>query len=145
MKLTNTPSMKRKSGMTLLELTVVILVLLSLISILFVGARAWKKGSDRSANILNIRNCQQAIRGHQNTRGLTTTDTVVQADIFGTTGYLKEPKPPAVGTGIATAYTFALTYPDVGSLFVTNPTIGGAAGEYWYSTAELTAGKITDW
>ena len=32
----------RKSGMTLIELTVVILVLLSLISILFVGARAWK-------------------------------------------------------------------------------------------------------
>ncbi len=38
MKLTNTLSMKRKSGMTLLELTVVILVLLSLISILFIGA-----------------------------------------------------------------------------------------------------------
>ncbi|MCW8869081.1 MAG: peptide chain release factor 3, partial [Proteobacteria bacterium] len=66
MKLTNTHNMKRKSGMTLLELTVVILVLLSLISILFVGARAWKKGSDRSANIMNIRNTQQAMRGHQN-------------------------------------------------------------------------------
>ena len=48
--------MKRKAGMTLLELTVVILVLLSLISILFIGARAWKKGSDRAANIMNIRN-----------------------------------------------------------------------------------------
>lgn len=66
MKLNNTLTMKRKAGMTLLELTVVILVLLSLISILFVGARAWKKGSDRSANIMNIRNCQQAMRGHQN-------------------------------------------------------------------------------
>lgn len=56
--------------MTLLELTVVILVLLSLISILFVGARAWKKGSDRAANLMNLRNCQQAMRGHQNMRGL---------------------------------------------------------------------------
>ena len=65
MKLTNTQSMKAKSGMTLLELTVVILVLLSLISILFIGARAWKKGSDRSANIMNIRNVQQAVRGHR--------------------------------------------------------------------------------
>ena len=62
----NTRNMKSKSGMTLLELTVVILVLLSLISILFVGARAWKKGSDRSANIMNIRNTQQAMRGHEN-------------------------------------------------------------------------------
>lgn len=81
MKLTNIKSHKRNAGMTLLELTVVILVLLSLISILFVGARAWKKGSDRSANIMNIRNTQQAMRGHQNMRGLTTTDTFVQADL----------------------------------------------------------------
>ena len=62
---------KRKAGMTLLELTVVILVLLSLISILFIGARAWKKGSDRSANIMNIRNCQQAMRGEQNMKTLS--------------------------------------------------------------------------
>lgn len=78
---------KRNAGMTLLELTVVILVLLSLISILFVGARAWKRGSDRSANIMNIRNCQQAMRGEQNMKqlnpaiGLTPADTFVQADL----------------------------------------------------------------
>jgi prepilin-type N-terminal cleavage/methylation domain-containing protein len=50
-------TMKRKTGMTLLELTIVILVLLTLVSILFIGARAWKKGSDRAANIMNLRNC----------------------------------------------------------------------------------------
>jgi len=76
MKLTNTHSMKAKSGMTLLELTVVILVLLSLISILFVGARAWKKGSDRSANIMNIRNTQQAMRGHQNMNDVKDSDVL---------------------------------------------------------------------
>jgi len=70
MKLNKTQSIHRKAGMTLLELTVVILVLLSLISILFIGARAWKKGSDRSANIMNIRNCQQAMRGEQNMKQL---------------------------------------------------------------------------
>jgi prepilin-type N-terminal cleavage/methylation domain-containing protein len=47
-------------GMTLIELTVVILVLLSLISVLFIGARAWKAGSDRANCILNIRNFQTA-------------------------------------------------------------------------------------
>ena len=74
MKLNNTTKRSNK-GMTLLELTVVILVLLSLISILFIGARAWKKGSDRAANILNIRNVQQAVRAHVNVRGLTTPAT----------------------------------------------------------------------
>ena len=75
MKLTNT-HMKRKAGMTLLELTVVILVLLSLISILFIGARAWKKGSDRAANILNMRNVQQAVRAHAKVRGLAISDSL---------------------------------------------------------------------
>jgi prepilin-type N-terminal cleavage/methylation domain-containing protein len=89
MKLTNTMTMKRKSGMTLLELTVVILVLLSLISILFVGARAWKKGSDRAANIMNIRNCQQAMRGHQNMKELLAGASFLQTDLE---AYMKFPK-----------------------------------------------------
>ena len=76
MKLTQTSAMKRKSGMTLLELTVVILVLLSLISILFIGARAWKRGSDRAGCILNIRNYQQAIRSYGNMNGLNPGDTI---------------------------------------------------------------------
>jgi len=66
MKLTNTVN-KSKRGVTLLELTVVILVLLSLIGILFVGVNAWKRGSDRSQAVLTMRNAQQAVRGIQNT------------------------------------------------------------------------------
>ncbi len=79
--------MKRKSGMTLLELTVVILVLLSLISILFIGARAWKKGSDRAGCILNIRNVQQAMRGHANMHSLLEgTGVVDETIIYGAAG-----------------------------------------------------------
>jgi prepilin-type N-terminal cleavage/methylation domain-containing protein len=81
MKLTNTQTMKRKSGMTLLELTVVILVLLSLISILFIGARAWKRGSDRAGCILNQRNYQQAVRSYANMNNLNPGDTVTGGDI----------------------------------------------------------------
>ena len=104
MKLTNTQNMKSKSGMTLLELTVVILVLLSLISILFIGARAWKKGSDRAGCILNIRNTQQAVRGHLN---MHNDVAPLAADIFGNTGYLKEPICPS-GTTYADSYTLTL-------------------------------------
>ncbi len=100
MKLTNTLNKKSKSGMTLLELTVVILVLLSLISILFIGARAWKKGSDRAGCILNIRNVQQAASGYKNMHpGLTsTTIAAASANIIGTTGLLKTPVCPGAGT-----------------------------------------------
>ena len=151
MKLTNTPSMKRKSGMTLLELTVVILVLLSLISILFIGARAWKKGSDRSANIMNVRNIQQAVRGQQNSRDLRSTALVDDDAIFisriaggpiNSAGYLAEPKPP---TGASDPiYLYATQYGDPGDLYVLNPTLGDGIGEYFYDAAE-TITKTSGW
>jgi prepilin-type N-terminal cleavage/methylation domain-containing protein len=146
MKLTNTHSMKAKSGMTLLELTVVILVLLSLISILFVGARAWKKGSDRSANIMNVRNAQQALRGHQNTRGFIATDTIVQTDIIGATGYIKKQRVPVTATGIPLEYTYGTTYGEPGIIYVTNAELGQTegAGDYFYTTDEV-AEKASDW
>ena len=115
MKLTNTHNMKAKSGMTLLELTVVILVLLSLISILFIGARAWKKGSDRAGCILNIRNVQQAVRGHANMREMAIGDALVAAtSVYGTSGYLKTPACPALGV-----YTTLAVVPAIGTLYLT--------------------------
>ena len=36
------------------------------IPVLFVGARAWKKGSDRAACIITQRNIQQAVRSYKN-------------------------------------------------------------------------------
>jgi len=114
MKLTNTHTMKRKSGMTLLELTVVILVLLSLISILFIGARAWKKGSDRAANILNIRNVQQAVRAHSNVRGLAIGTTLASTEIVGSGKYLNAVTAPNSDI----TYTYGSTIPAIGTLYL---------------------------
>ena len=118
MKLKQKPQIRRKSGMTLLELTVVILVLLSLIAILFVGARAWKRGSDRSANIMNIRNVQQAVRGHENMRQMRTGDDLASDDILGDEEqhYMRVPTPPAD----LDDYTYGATVPPQGTLYVTN-------------------------
>ena len=118
MKLKHTLSVKPKSGMTLLELTVVILVLLSLISILFIGARAWKKGSDRAANILNIRNVQQAIRGHANMRSLVIGDTLAATDIVGTGKYLNAPTPPNSDIQYLPG-NYAAVVPGIGTLYLT--------------------------
>lgn len=86
-------------GVTLLEMTVVILVLLMLISVLFLGARAWKRGSDRAQNIVNIRNAQQAARSHQNLLNLAFGDDLDETTIYGTAvpgsvAYLAKPAPP---------------------------------------------------
>ncbi len=142
MKLIHTTKVKRNAGMTLLELTVVILVLLSLITILFVGARAWKKGSDRSANIMNIRNVQQAVRGHQNMRGLNVGDAVTEATVFGAAGdgvggYLKKPSGPTTDI----TYAFTGTVPEIGTLYTT-VTYGGDATAEEYGPSEDTT---KDW
>lgn len=77
-----TPRPSRR-GMTLIELTVIILVLLSLITILFVGAGAWKRGSDRAGCIMNIRTVQVAVRSHENlTGGMHGNQYEIEPGIF---------------------------------------------------------------
>ncbi len=136
MKLTNTHNMKRKSGMTLLELTVVILVLLSLISILFIGARAWKKGSDRAANVLNLRNVQQAVRAHANVHTLAIGDTLVDTDIVGANKYLSTITAP--NTDIT--YTYDAVVPAFGNLYLNAAYAGTSAADY-----EPAAALYADW
>ena len=122
MKLTNTLTMKRKAGMTLLELTVVILVLLSLISVLFIGARAWKKGADRAGCILNIRNFQQATRSYANFNqidpGVGTTGAVTLASVLIGPGLFMETAPVCPSAGVY-AGTAAAVIPAVGTVALT--------------------------
>ena len=124
---------KRAKGMTLLELTVVILVLLSLISILFVGARAWKKGSDRAASVLTIRNVQQAVRSYQNMNNVSegsTLATDISGPIFGSGDFIEVPPTHPV-SGLS--YQYSGVIPPIGTLFTSStgtPTNGGTAADY---------------
>jgi prepilin-type N-terminal cleavage/methylation domain-containing protein len=151
MKLTNTRVIKAKSGMTLIELTVVILVLLSLISILFIGAKAWKKGSDRAANVMNLRNVQQAVRGHAAMNDIPQADATVtpaivggavpRTAIFGIAddgvgGYLRAPAP--VATVSYTTPTEINTA--VGVLYLVPSATGAVGADYGPKT-----GSTADW
>jgi Domain of unknown function (DUF4190) len=88
-----------------------LLLMIPFISVMFVGANAWKKGSDRAACILNTRNVQQAVRGHQNMKNLKVGDPIDWNFIFGPDGYLPKPVCPLGGT-----YTFVETIPPAGTL-----------------------------
>jgi len=50
---------------------VVIAMLLSLTTVLLLGARAWKSGADRAGCILTVRNVQTSVRSYQNIYGYT--------------------------------------------------------------------------
>lgn len=109
------------SGMTLLELTVVILVLLSLITVLFFGAQAWKRGSDRALCIIHIQAVQKGVRSYSNLYGFSPGANApnLQAQIIGL-GRFIETTPTCPGGG---NYTFGQTYgvdtiPPMGSLYM---------------------------
>lgn len=113
------------SGMTLLELTVVILVLLSLVVIFTIGARAWRNGADRSGCIMNLRNTQMAVRSYQNLNNLPTGASFNMAtDITGADGFIEDPVCPAGGS-----YTSVDRIPDIGTL-VTTCSLGSSHQHY---------------
>ncbi len=87
--------------MTLLEMTVVILVLMSLISILFIGATAWKRGSDRAVCILNLQNVQKGVRSFANLHAFGPGDQVtgLRERVIGPGKFLETP-PLCPGGGI---------------------------------------------
>lgn len=90
----------------------VMLLILPFFSILFVGARAWKEGSDRAACIIQTRNMQQAVRGYQNMKSLKVGDPLDWGVIFGSGKYIEnKPNCPLGGT-----YTFTDTIPPLGTL-----------------------------
>ncbi len=98
---------KGLSGMTLLELTVVILVLLSLIAILFIGARAWRRGSDRALCIMQIQAVQKGVRSYANLYGFANGETApgLQAHVIGL-GRFVETTPNCPGGG---TYSYGAT------------------------------------
>jgi hypothetical protein len=87
--------------MTLLEMTVVILVMMSLIVLLFVGGEAWKRGSDRALCIMNMELVQKGVRGYSNLYNHQPGEVVagLHSRVIGTGNLVEsEPECPAGGT-----------------------------------------------
>jgi type II secretory pathway pseudopilin PulG len=125
------PKVVIRNGMTLLEITVTISILLSMIAILMVATRTWKRGGDRSGCILNLRNFQMSMRCYQNLYGYTygsqpnaENGTQNIADHLYEKGYISDrlhaqanglKTCPAGGTYTASSPT---TFPSMGTLFL---------------------------
>jgi type II secretory pathway pseudopilin PulG len=114
--------------MTLLELTVVILVLLTLVAVLFIGANAWKNGSDRVLCILNLQSVQKGVRSYSNLNGRNPGETVpgLQAEVIGLGRFVEVmPECPARGTYSTTGDVI----PALGSLYLECSISGATAHE----------------
>lgn len=112
------------AGMSLLELTVIILALLMLITIMFFGARAWKRGSDRALCLMQIENVQKAVRSYSNLYGFSPGANApnLQSQIIGFGRFIE--LTPVCPTG--SEYQFGATYgintiPPMGALYMECP------------------------
>lgn len=108
-------------GMTLLEMTLVLMVLFSLVSIVFVGASAWKRGAERSLCVVNIQAVQKGVRSYSNMYGFDPGANVpgLRSKIIGD-GKFVETTPVCRTPG---TYSYGLSYgediiPPVGTLYL---------------------------
>ncbi len=69
MKLNPAKGGPRVRGLSLIEVSLVITVMMSLVSMLVVGAKTWRRGSDRASCIMDVRAMQMAVRSYQNIYG----------------------------------------------------------------------------
>ena len=112
---TNHPR-RNSAGMSLLELTVVIVVLVALISIMMLSASAWKTGADRAKCILNLSRVQKAARSYQNMNQVAVGSPFEPSLLLGASGFLEVL--PDCPSGDA-QYKFATEFPPSGVMFVT--------------------------
>lgn len=124
MKLSN--NTKKQAGLTLIEITLVIAVLLGLISVLFIGVTAYKEGSNRAKCILNISNVQKAARSYQNLYE-KEVDNTFETDMIIGAGRLIDTAPVCPSSG---TYAFAATFPALGTPFMSCSLAAVADGEH---------------
>jgi type II secretory pathway pseudopilin PulG len=100
-----------QSGTTLIELSVVIAVILLLVSVLFIGVKAWKDSANRAACVVNLASLQKSVRGYQNSHADDPTITTVSMAQLVTDGYFgAAPVCPSNGAG----YTGGGAFPGPG-------------------------------
>lgn len=133
--------LKKRCGVTLIELTVVIVVILLLISLLVIGGKFYFNNSSRSACIVNINGVHKAIRSVQNIQHIPTGSDISESDIVGSGKVLDVmPTCPQSGGG----YTIADKIAPVGSVMVFcddyDPNIGTVD-----SSQKHTPGSTVSW
>lgn len=106
-----------QAGISILEIIVIVLVLFSLVSIFFIGARAWKSGTDRAGCITQIHDVQLGVRAYAKVNSFSPGTTVngLQDMILSSGKYVgKYPSCPSRGN-----YTFGGDMiPAIGTLYM---------------------------
>jgi type II secretory pathway pseudopilin PulG len=122
------------SGMTLIEISLVIALLLGLISVVFLGLGSYRKGADQARCKMQLAAVQKAVRSHANFQNLAAGAAVVAGtDIF-VAGSTMEVAPicPSAGT-----YAWAGTVPAIGTPYGDCNFVDGATTHVITGTTDI--------
>jgi type II secretory pathway pseudopilin PulG len=101
----------RPSGMTLIEISLVIALLLGLIAVVFLGIGSYKKGSDKARCKMQLATVQKAVRSQANFQNLDVAAAFTSAQAFGP-GLALENAPICPSGGV---YAWGAAIPAVGT------------------------------
>jgi len=118
-----------RSGMTLIEISLVIALLLGLIAVVFMGIGSYRTGADKAKCKMQLAAVQKAVRSGANLQDLAIGATLASSDVFGT-GKLMENPPVCPGGG---AFTWGSVVPAIGTAYGT------------CALHALTTADTTDW
>lgn len=103
----------RSAGVTLIEISLIIALLMGLLAVIFLGIGSYKKGSDRATCRMQLAAAQKAVRSQANLQNLAIGATFPTSEAFGP-GKALENEPSCPSGGI---YTWTESIPLVGSSY----------------------------
>ncbi len=110
----NTNSRKSILGLTLIEVTLVVALLLGLISVTFIGVKTYKEGADRAKCLVTSASVQKAMRSYQNMYELEEGDSLLDSSLIGP-GKMFEVKPECPRYG---GYVWNMVVPGIGTPYI---------------------------
>ena len=126
------------AGMTLIEISLVIALLLGLLAVIFLGIGSYRKGSDKAKCKMQLAAAQKAIRSEANFQNLNIgTDFPADTMAFGP-GLALENEPVCPS---GTAYTWTGTIPAIGVPYGPCPYVDADT----VTNHALVAAEIKDW
>lgn len=112
MKINITNRHFNRKGLTLIEVSLVIALLLGLISIVFIGIGSYRRGADKAKCKMQLSQIQKTVRAHANFNNLSIGAAFAEADAFGAGKPISAAAPvcPSGGT-----ITWSATIPAIGT------------------------------
>lgn len=127
-----------RSGMTLIEISLVIALLLGLIAVVFLGIGSYRKGADKAKCKMQLAAVQKAVRSQSNMQNLNIGTALVADDTVFGAGKFMENKPECPSGG---EYTWAAVVPASGTPYGNCDFAGDGAT----TTHVLAAADTKDW